>query len=308
MANATKQVADNTGDYDNQFWSSVAISGLDMLKGDSEAAVQGVLDACAVPSATLFNLRWFEERLNFLQKLDFESGTVGKALAIVQNTLKQRKADVPKDKWKRVVVFQGYPTRKENTKKCKEGEKKVHITRSIKESVEREIKSALDSWKVGEGDLAMCAASTEFDMFFGQECLQRGAYLRVLVLEPTRSQLADEMMDPDFGDWTTARSTLVSRANEVWYHRDELGVAADTASLPGRHYRWILNTAKIEADNASDRESRLRGLVLSDRSPKIDDPEDPAFFITEIRSLIRYQGTVRVIDVLDLAEHSPLSG
>lgn len=144
----------------------------------------------------------------------------------------------------------------------------------------------------------MCTASTECDVCFGQQCRQRGAHLRVLVLEPTRTQLADEMREPACGDWTAARSTLLSCTNDVWYHRDELGTAVDATSLTARHNRWLLDTARIEADHASAQDSRLLGLVLSDRSLNVDDPEDPSFFIAEIRSLIRYQGIVKVIDPL----------
>jgi tetratricopeptide (TPR) repeat protein len=301
MANAAKQLADETGDYDNQFWTSVAISGLDMLKGDADAAVQGVRDACAVPSATLFNLRWFEERLVFLQQLEFEPVTVGRALDIVKSALntKQKGIGTP---WKRVLVFRGYPIHKEDTSDTTKDKARMHFPRSIKEIVEVEIRSALDTWGIGEGDLAMCTTSTECDLYFGQQCLQRGAHLRVLVLEPTRTQLADEMRDPACGDWTAARSTLLSCAKDVWYHRDELGTAVDATSLTARHNRWLLDTARIEADHATAQESRLLGLVLSDRSLNVDDPEDPAFFVAEIRSLIRYKGIVKVIDLIGLAE------
>jgi hypothetical protein len=310
MANAAKQVADETGDYDAQFWSSVAISGLDMLNGDSTVAVQGVRDACAVPSATLFNLQWFQERLNLLKELAFEPDTVCSALAVVQRALQlkrgtgsSRRADERphKGEWDRVLLFHGFPIDKSDAKK---DVSRSHFPRSAIKSVESEIRAALDDWKAGTCDMAMCTASTECDIYFGQMCLERGVYLRVLVLEPTRTQLLEEMHDPDFGDWTVARSRLLTTANEVWYHREELGTAVDATSLRGRHNRWLLNTARIEADKASAKQARLLGLVLSDRSLNVDDPDDSAFLIAGIRSLVRYQGMVKVIDVIGLAEQA----
>jgi hypothetical protein len=301
MANAAKQVADETGDYDAQFWSSVAISGLDMLDGNGKAAIQGVRDACAVSSATLFNLQWLLERLTFLKELDYELDTVCHALAVVQNALDLKRGNGPKGKWNRVLLFHGYPLDKSDAKK---DDTRPRFPRVIKKSVESEIDAALDYWKVGAGDMAMCTASTECGIYFGQRCLDRGAYVRVLVLEPTRTQLVEEMRDPDFGDWTAARSKLLTSANEVWYDREELGIAVDGTSLRGRHSRWLLNTARIEADNATATGSRLLGIVLSNRTFNIDDPDDSAFFIAGIRSFVRYQSEVKPIDLTALAEQA----
>ena len=52
-ANSVRQNAEETGDYDTQFWSAVALSGLAMLNGNKTEAIQGIVDACSVPSATL---------------------------------------------------------------------------------------------------------------------------------------------------------------------------------------------------------------------------------------------------------------
>jgi hypothetical protein len=152
-------------------------------------------------------------------------------------------------------------------------------------------------------DLAICAGSTECDIVFGEECLDLGAYVRLLILEPTPLQLAEALADPDSTDWANRSSTLLDRVKEVWYHRSELGEPVDAASLLGRHNQWILNTAKMEAENASvNEETRLYGLILSDGSLEIDDPEDPSFFISEIRSSNRYKGRVKVIDLRNLSE------
>lgn len=303
MATAAKQRADETGDYDTQFWSSVAISGLDMLSGDRTAAIQAVRDACAVPSATLFNLQWLQERLNFLKELGLEEDTVCSELAVVQKAFELKRRNGSKGKWNRVLLFHGYPLDKSDAKK---EDSRPRFPRSIKKSVESEIEAALgkNHWNVGPGDMAMCTASTECGVYFGQRCKDRGAYLRVLVLEPTRTQLVEEMRDPDFGDRTAARSKLLTSADEVWYDREELGIAVDETSLRSRHSRWLLNTARIEADNASATESRLLGLVLSDRTFNIDDPDDSAFFIAEIRSFVRYQSEVKAIDLTGLAEQA----
>jgi hypothetical protein len=51
----------------------------------------------------------------------------------------------------------------------------------------------------------------------------------------------------------------------------------------------------MEAENATE-ETRLYGLILSDGSLGVTDPEDPSFFISEIRASNRYKGRVLTIN------------
>jgi len=93
---------------------------------------------------------------------------------------------------------------------------------------------------------------------------------------------------------------------EVWYHKTELGEPFGTVSAQARHNRWILNTARMEAEN-SEKEMRLQeethlyGLVLcnSDHDrPEVEvtDPESSSFFISEIRASKRFKGHVLTIN------------
>ncbi len=291
-ANSARQTAEETGDYDTQFWSAVALSGLEMLEGQKDNAVQGVKDACAVPFATLFYLQLLKDRLKLLLGLNFESDIVNAALEVVEAAPQYSQ---PKMKWKRVVIFHGYPVDKPSAQSSR-------FPRSSIEAVHSQMKKILEEWAIGEMDLAMCAGSTESDIVFGEECLDLGAYVRLLILEPTPLQLAEALGDPVSSEWANRSSILVDRAKEVWYHRSELGEPVDAASLLGRHNRWILNTARMEAENASANEDTcLYGLILSDGSLEIDDPEDPSFFISEIRSSNRYKGRVEVIDLRNVS-------
>jgi hypothetical protein len=120
--------------------------------------------------------------------------------------------------------------------------------------------------------------------------------VRLLVLEPTPLQLAQVFSDPASSEWAIRSSSLVDHpATEVWYHRAELGDPVETAYAQGRHNRWILNTARMEAENATE-ETRLYGLILSDGSLGVTDPEDPSFFISEIRASNRYKGRVLTVN------------
>jgi hypothetical protein len=291
-ADSARQTAEETGDYDTQFWSAVALSGLEMLDGRKDNAVQGIKDACEVPFATLFYLQLLKDRLNLLLGINFESETVKAALEVVKAAPQYNH---PKRKWKRVVVFHGYPVDKPSAQGSR-------FPQSSFGAVGNRMKEVLKEWAIGEMDLAICAGSTECDIVFGEECLNLGAYVRLLIVEPTPLQLAEALGDPISSDWANRSSILIDRAKEVWYHSSELGQPVDAASLVGRHNRWILNTAKMEAETETEtenanEETRLYGLILSDGSLKTDDPEDSSFFISEIRSANRYKGHVEVIDL-----------
>jgi hypothetical protein len=81
----------------------------------------------------------------------------------------------------------------------------------------------------------------------------------------------------------------------VWYHRAELGDPVEVAHVQGRHNRWMLNTARMEVENAT-KKTRLYGLILSNGSLDVTDPKHPSFFIWEIRASNRYKGLVQTID------------
>lgn len=298
-AEAARKVAEGTGDYETQFWAAVALSGLDMLDGRTDSAVQAIRDACSVPSASLFNLRWLTERLRFLEKLEFNLDSVQPALQTVDSALQDKQP--LKHQWRRVVVFHGYPFDKPDSPTTR-------FPRTIKQKVQAEITSILDKWKIGAGDLALCSGATQTDIYFANNCLDRKAQVRLLILEPTAREFAEELRDPEFSEWADDRAALMNRTEEIWFHRDELGGAIDVPSLQGRHSCWLLNTARIEAESATaTREPRLYGIILSDGSLDVDDLEGPAYFASEIRNSIRHQGLPKIIDLRTMHEQKELA-
>lgn len=285
-ANSARQNAEETGDYDTQFWSAVALSGLEMLKDNKTEAIQGIVDACSVPSATLFYLQLLKDRLVLLERLSFKADIVSAARETVEAALhsKQRQRQ-----WAKVVVFHGYPIDKADLAAPR-------FPPSSVTAVSNRIDEVLGTWKVGSGDLAICAGATEGEVMFAEKCLAHGAQVRLLILEPTPLQLAQAFHDPTSSEWATRSAALVDHpATEVWYHRVELGDPVEVAYLQGRHNRWMLNTARMEAENATE-ETRLYGLILSNGSLEVTDPEDPSFFVSEIRASNRYKGRVLTID------------
>ena len=309
-ASAERENAEFTGDYDTQFWSSVALSGLDMLDGNENAAIQAVRDACSVPSATLYHLRYFLDRLQLLEGLQFSPVVVSSATYIVTRALEQK---LHATNWKKVVLFYGYPMDPSGSESSG-----APFPPSTAAAVQSAIEEVLDRWQVGESDLAICAASTEGDVMFAEACLKRKAHVRLLILEPTSEELVRALASTDSSRWTARARDLIDRPDtEVWYHRTELGDAVDRCSLKARHNRWLLNTARMEVEGAGPVESSnghedtsLFGLLLWQGEGQVEDPLSPAFFVAEIRKGDRYKGRVETINpsalsvVQEAAAHS----
>jgi hypothetical protein len=223
VASAAREKAEQTGDYETQFTSALALSGLEMLKNNDKDAIQRIEDACSVPSATRFFLQLLNERLELLRLLKFKETFVINAKKKVEDALNSKGQQ---KKWANVVVFHGYPMNEP------------------------------------EGEITRFPASAE---------------------KPVATRSASLVDNPEI---------------EVWYHKTELGDPVETASAQGRHNRWILNTARMEAEN-SEEETRLYGLILWDSdlsSIEGTDPEDSSFFISEIRASKRFKGHVLTIN------------
>jgi hypothetical protein len=282
VATAARENAEFTGEYETQFWSSVALSGLEMLAGNEEAALQGVRDACAVPSATLFFLRSFRERLQLLQALEFSPKVVSGAIEIVDDALRSL---VRQHKWGNVLLFYGYPLDKPD-------QLPERFPSSNAAAVETMVERILDEWQVGKHDLAICSCATEGDIIFAEACLRLGAHVRLLLLEPSPGATLGFLNE----NWANRFSDLVEKcASDIWYHRRELGDPVDAAALKRRHSRWMVNTARMEAEGGTEH-TRLYALLLWDGTLDSDNPEDPSFFISEIRTSNQYRGRVVTIN------------
>ncbi|HEY7304333.1 MAG TPA: tetratricopeptide repeat protein [Bryobacteraceae bacterium] len=300
-ATAERENAEFTGDYDTQFWGSVALSGLDMLEGNETAAIQAVRDACSVPSATLYHLRYFLDRLQLLEGLQFSPVVVGAANYIVMTALAEK---LHETKWNKVMLFYGYPMDTAGL----DSSASLFPPASVG-AVQAAIEEILDRWQVNESDLAICACSTEGDVMFAEACLRRKAHVRLLILEPTSEELVRALASSDSSKWTARARDLIDRPDtEVWYHRTELGDAVDRCALKARHNRWMLNTARMEVEGAGpvdaangDHETSLFGLLLWQGESQADDPTNPAFFVAEIRKGDRYKGRVETINPCALA-------
>lgn len=280
-ATAARENAELTADWDTLFWSAVCLSGLAMIKGDQEAALQWIKEACDVPSATLFHLQTLQDRIVFLLKLQFRPAIMEQVNAIVSEKLRSNRSQ---QSWGNVVVFSGYQI----------GESARFPVASAP-NVEQKIIDTLKHWSIGPGDLAICSGSGAGDVMFAEACLRLGAHVRLLMVDQNPNDLVEVFCDSISTEWTTRSYALVDHPEtEVWNHTEELGAPVKPADLDARNKRWILNTARMEAE--ATKKTLLYALVLWDGALRVDDPQDPSFFIAEVRKVSPLRGGIVAID------------
>jgi len=295
------------GDPVEQFWTTTTLAGLALLRNDNAKSLQRIREACSIPGATFFQLRSFQERLLLIDELDFRPDFIKPALHILCEALTQKSRHRT---WRRVLLWGGYPVDKED-------QRTPRFPLSSVEAVRTQIGEALDQWKVGEGDLAICEGMHEGDIMFAEACHKRKAQVRLLLLQPPCGQFHRALWPFQSEEWERSFHELrAALGEEVWFHGEHLGAAFDEStpegrkSLQRRHKNWLINTARLEAEPNQtceghlDSEPRLYGLFLWNGKGDGDNPEDPSYFIRRVDEFNGYQGQVRMIDPLAAPENA----
>jgi tetratricopeptide (TPR) repeat protein len=296
------------GDAVEQFQTTTTLSGIALLQNDKTKVLRRIHEACSIPGATFFQLHTFQERLLLCDELDFRPEFVKPALDILGEALAQKNRH---RNWKRVFLWAGYPVDSKDQLSPRFPADRVDV-------VEQQIEEALEGWKVGEGDLAICEGVHEGDILFAEACHNRKAQVRLLLLEPAGGQFHRTLWPFESEKWERRFHELrAALGEEVWFHAEHLGSAFDDSTVQGRqslerrHKNWLINTARLEAEPAQTSEEppdfagRLNGLFLWNGAGDADNPEDPAYFVRLVDEFNGYQGQVKTITALDAPAGAP---
>jgi hypothetical protein len=275
-ARAARQTSEETGDSDNQFWSSAALSGLCMLGGQDKQALRGIAEACSFPGTTRFHLQQLEFRLDLLKDVGFRSDFIGEALKTVQQAIQAKPAG---KEWGSIVLFLG---------SCQLTPAELSVFRG-------RVRAVLEKWRIGADDLALGAGTSDEDLVFAEECLLLKAKptLRLLLLEESDAELARRLGEPGSGAWDERHSVL--ERCEIWFHGKELGMPLDAARAQERHKRWMLNTALMEAEN-HQHQAQVCGLFLWDGQESPDSLNNLSALVAQVCRADGYRGKVERID------------
>jgi len=330
-AECARRGADAGGDHDEHFWSTTTLSGLALLQANVDRkdpadsnllkeSLQLIKDACAFPQTTLFQMELLKQRLTLLVDLGFHRSFAKDAIEAVDEAARVHHTfcadnaighfgevqNRPADQCIKVVLFYG-------GRLASGGE----TTRSAGDAIEwvtQRMNEALDSWSIGEGDLAIAPGIQEGDLLFAELCLQRGSSVRILLLEPSPQEISGALWPVMPDVWAEKFQKLAGDERvSIVRHAEELGPPPlNLSQAKSRHNRWVMHTARLAAEGAAHAD--FCGLVIMDENGANNpegamNPENPAFFVAGIRQSLNYQGNVKVIrpespKIASVAAHS----
>jgi hypothetical protein len=116
-------------------------------------------------------------------------------------------------------------------------------------AVRDKIAEQLAQWKIGPRDLSICGGACGADILFAEECLRRGAQLRLLLPLAIDDFVRDSVRHAG-DDWVRRFHELREQA-EVNVLPEKPADSPNDISIYARNNLWIINTARVEVPNSS---------------------------------------------------------
>lgn len=151
-----------------------------------------------------------------------------------------------------------------------------------KEAVVRErLARQLESWDVGASDLAICGGARGGDILFAELCAERGAEVWLMLALPEKEFLKESVRLPE-SDWEQRYYDLRKREGvKVYLQSERLKQPPAGASVYSRNNLWMINTARVEADDPKN----LYAVLVWDEQPTGDGAGGTSDFAARIKDL-----------------------
>ena len=265
-------------DENERVWARATLGELNLVLDHRAEALADYEQAIADPSLTWFNIRSMFEQVQLLQLLGYRPETVEAVAMLLQQRL--RELPHPSTRFDKVAICSGHmldaPERKT-----------PRFPAAKAEAVRAEIAKQLARWEIGSGDLAVCGGACGADILFAEECLRRGAKIRLLLAQEIDDFVRDSVQHAG-SDWVTRFHALCERA-EVASQPHRLGKAPPDFSIYTRNNLWTINTARVEAADSA----KIGALLVWDQKPTGDGPGGTSDFEAKVRDL---GGLIAIID------------
>jgi tetratricopeptide (TPR) repeat protein len=264
-------------------WARATLGELHLVLGDPQEALDDYEQAAADPGLTWFEIRSMFEQVQLFQLLGYQPEAVGPVGALLEQGLKERPH--PSAHFHKVVICGGHmidaPDRKT-----------PRFPKAKAEAVRAKIAQQLEQWEIGAGDLAVCGGACGADILFAEECLRRGAQLRLLLAQEIDDFVRDSVRHAG-SDWVQRFHALCEKA-EVATQPERLGKEPNDVSIYARTNLWIINTARVEAADSG----KIRALLVWDEKPTGGGPGGTSDFEQKVRNL---GGLVEIINPTKLS-------
>ena len=264
-----------TGKLDDEYegvWARATLGELHLVQGRAQEALDDYEQATADPSLTQFNIRSMLEQVQLLQLLGFQPEAV-EPIAVL---LAQRSSELPQpgSRFNRIAICSGHmiDAATRETPRFPAGKEKA---------VRAEIARHLAQWNVGAGDLAICGGACGADILFAEECLDRGARVRLLLAQEVGNFVRDSVQHGG-NEWVRRFHSLRENTGvEVATQPDRLGAAPNDVSIYARTNLWMINSARVEASDSA----KIHALLVWDQKPTGDGPGGTSDFESRVRNL-----------------------
>jgi len=262
-----------TAKLDDQYegvWARASLGELYLIAGDGKAAVEQYEQATADPGLTWFNIRSMFEQVQLFQSLGYMPEAVGP----VAELLTKRLAELPHPsaRFDKIAICSGHMIDKPDRKAPRFPAAKA-------EAVRAEIAQRLAQWEIGSGDLAVCGGACGADILFAEECLKRGATIRLLLAQDVADFVRESVRHAG-NDWVR-RFHALREKGQVATQPERLGKAPNDVSIYARTNLWTINTARVEAADSA----KIHALLVWDEKPTGDGLGGTSDFEERVRSL-----------------------
>ena len=251
-------------------WARATLGELHLVLGHSREALDDYEQAIADPSLTWFNIRSMFEQIQLFQLLGYRPEVVEPVHELLQQRLTELRP--PSARFQKVAICGGHMIDAPDRKTPRFPKEKV-------EAVRAKIAQQLEQWDIVAGDLAVCGGACGADILFAEECLRRGAQVRLLLAQAIDDFVRDSVRYAG-SDWVQRFYMLREKA-DVAMQPERLGKAPNDVSIYARTNLWIINTARVEAADSG----KIRALLVWDEKPTGGGPGGTSDFEQKVRNL-----------------------
>ncbi|MEA2361907.1 MAG: hypothetical protein QOD71_1052 [Thermoleophilaceae bacterium] len=269
-------VPDEPDQPDETIWAASTLGELAVVAGDADEARRHYMRAASAPGVTYFQLDSMLSQLRLFELLGFQEQALAAARGVLADALTHQPQ--PARRFSKVVVASGHmidaPDRPQ-----------PRFPPELEPAVHARMAAQLDDWGIGAGDLAICGGARGADILFAELCLERGADVHLFLALPRAEFLAESVRLPGT-DWEDRHIALLARCEEE-SQPERIGAAPEGMSVFARNNRWMINTARAEADADVDglAVERLHALLVWDERPTGDGPGGTSDFAAAVESL-----------------------
>jgi tetratricopeptide (TPR) repeat protein len=260
-------------------WAAATLGELELVSGEAGKAAAFYQRAVNAPATTYFNVNSMLEQVCLFESLGFRPD----AVAAVKKVLEQRRGVLEKrigglkrsePRFKRILIASGHMI---DAPERPEPRFPPHKESPVRERISKQ----LETWAVGGGDLAICGGAQGADILFAELCADRGAEVWLFIALPEAEFLEASVRLPD-SDWEERYFVLRGRDGvKTYFQDDRLKSPAKGASPFARNNLWMINTARVEANDPKN----LYALLVWDEKPTGDGPGGTSDFATRVKRL-----------------------